>query len=269
MNQSRTAILRVLSIAAVLAVGVADLAAAGGGENPGGRERKTRPVLLHLKGMIDGSQVITIDHQSARWQHLHWGWPTSPVTLADVAWTPREQPILVNDGATRYLHQLVDFSSATMRVLKGRDLVALEVGDSDLRLVINDSLNGAAEYELVIAIDPLPAGKEILRVTAEIDGTDQLLVERRGALWSHRHWSAPSSVTVNGVAWDLEQSDYLPNRKKSTFLSRKVDFGSARIVSHSGRDTVSLEQVRKGLLLHFGDSPNGRARYEVVIALER
>ena len=228
-----------------------------------------RPVMLHLKGMIDGSEVIEITHEQAIWRHRHWGWPPAPVVLADVSWNPRQRPVLPNSGSTRFLHQLVDFSSAKMKVLRGRDLVALEILPAGLRLVINDTVNGAAEYELMIALRPLAAEKQVLRIVADIDGSDQLHINRHSAHWKHLHWSWPSSVKLNGVAWNPRESNVLVNRNGTAFLPRKVDLRSAQIVSQSGRDTIILEHVDDGLVVHFGDSPNGRARYEVVIALDK
>jgi hypothetical protein len=228
-----------------------------------------RPVVLHFKGIIDGSEVIEITHEQAVWRHLHWGWPPKPIVLADVSWDPRQRPVLPNRESTRFLHQLVDFSSAEMKVIKGRDLVALKILPAGLRLVINDTVNGAAEYELMIALQPLAAEKHVLRIVADIDGSDQLHINRNSAFWKHLHWSWPSSVKLNGVAWNPRESNVLVNRNGTAFLPRKVDLRSAQIVSQSGRDTIILEHVDDGLVVHFGDSPNGRARYEVVIALDK
>ena len=88
---------------------------------------------------------------------------------------------------------------------KLRWIAGLEILSVGLRLVIYDSLVGAAGYELLIPLKPLPVDKHVLWFVAEIDGTDQLFVDRRGAHWTHRYWDWPSTAQLNGVNWKPQE----------------------------------------------------------------
>ena len=43
-----------------------------------------------------------------------------------------------------------------------------------------------------------PAAKR-LEITANIDGSDELYITRRGFRWGHKHWDWPSDVRITGA----------------------------------------------------------------------
>jgi hypothetical protein len=62
---------------------------------------------LRIVADIDGSDVLYIDAQGARWVHRHWQ-PPEKVYLNKVAWVPQVSPTLKNEGPTRFLNGPVD-----------------------------------------------------------------------------------------------------------------------------------------------------------------
>ena len=59
--------------------------------------------VFHFKGLIDGSDRIVITHDGAWWQHVHWGWTDSAVTVNGVPWNPSERNYLTTTGAVAFL----------------------------------------------------------------------------------------------------------------------------------------------------------------------
>lgn len=222
-----------------------------------------KPVRLTFHGKIDGSEIIEISATHAHWIHRHWGWPGEAVFLNDVAWNPREQRSLDNTGRTRYLNRPVVFGSARLENMKGRDTVALDVRDDLVRVHISDTPNGADVYEFDIVFDPLPTPQS-LRIRADIDGSDTLIIDKHGARWIHRHWDWPKEVVLNQVHWNPRKDSKL--EYTGLHLQGAVDFAAARLTIHEARDLVALERSQDRITIHFADNPLGRADYDVVIA---
>lgn len=220
-----------------------------------------KPVRLAFHGTIDGSEVIEITSSHAHWTHRHWAWPGKAVVLNDVLWNPRKQRSLENSGKTKYLYQPVDFTSARLENVKGRDIVSLETGRDLLRVHICDSPNGAATYQFDIVFDP-PVVQQSLRIRADIDGSDRLVIDKSGIWWEHRHWQWPKEVVLGDVHWNPRKT---PTLDYSTVLSGPVDFSSAQISINQARDMVVLQRSNDRIVVDFADSPLGRADYDVTI----
>ena len=223
--------------------------------------RYPKPVRLSFHGKIDGSEVIEITPTHAHWTHRHWAWPSQPVVLNDALWNPRKQRSLENTGTTRFLFDAVDFASARLENVKGRDIVSLETGRDLVRVHICDSPNGADTYEFDIVFDPPPAPQS-LRIRADIDGSDRLLIDKTGIWWEHRHWEWPNEVTLGDVKWNPRKVRKL---EYSTALSGPVAFSSARMSINEARDMAVLQRGDDRIVVDFADSPLGRAVYDVTI----
>jgi hypothetical protein len=221
-----------------------------------------KPIRLTFHGKIDGSELIEISATHAHWQHRHWAWPNEPVYLNDVPWNPSEQQSLDNSGDTRYLFQPVVFASARLENVRGRDTVALEVGEDLVRVQICDSPNGADIYEFDVVFDP-PTLPQTLRIRADIDGSDRLIIDKTGARWEHRHWNWPTEVILGQVHWNPRKNPQL--EYASLRLFGAVDFSSAQLSVKQARDLVALDRNKDRLVLQFADSPLGRADYDVII----
>ena len=107
-----------------------------------------------------------------------------------------------------------------------------------------------------------------LVIAARVDGSDWVTINHQGASWKHGHWGWPKNVTIDGIDWDPHTLAEFPNSGSTAFLPLDVDFGSARVVSRSGRDVAALEKTDDGLTVIFSDSPNGSDNYSITIELK-
>lgn len=108
---------------------------------------------LTFEGPIDGSDRVVITPTEARWENVHWGTVRGVVLLNGIPWEPRVQPVLKNDGATRFLPPGVDLSKARLVFRSGRDFAGIEPGPDGLVLRFVDSPNGPASYKLVVEFE--------------------------------------------------------------------------------------------------------------------
>jgi hypothetical protein len=113
--------------------------------------------------------------------------------------------------------------------------------------------------------DDLSAYVKLIRISADVDGSERFVFTPRYVRDEHKFWSRPTGVTFNGEPWtDLDHSP--PGWQR---LSRHLDLSRAWIVKRQGRDVVALEQTEKGFDLYLCDSPNGSSYYDVTIAVPR
>jgi hypothetical protein len=87
---------------------------------------RTPEATLDIEGRIDGSDRIRLTNTEATWIHKYYGTPTS-FTLNDVAWNPSQQSTLANSGATQFLPDDIDLTTARLTKNAGRDLATLEI----------------------------------------------------------------------------------------------------------------------------------------------
>ena len=221
-------------------------------------------IFLHFRGKIDGSERIEVTQLAAIWEHVAWSPPKEGVTLNGVAWACKDSPVLLNRGETTFLSAPVDFSSATLEILKGRDTVAIEPNATGLTVFLCDSPNGSDDYEFRVHLEPARQ-PGVLRIVAKIDGSDELHISREGAKWIHKHWKTPSEISLNGVAWNPQAALELPNSGNTTFLSEQVRFSAGKVLAREGRGVVALEACPDHIVIRFADSPNGSAVYKLTI----
>lgn len=232
-------------------------------------------VVVKFQGQVDGTDRITIDANQATWEHVHWDMPPEPVKLNGVTWDPRENPTLKNQGETRFLPRAVDFSTAKLRRISGRDTVALETRKDAVVVHVSDTPFEAAPYEFEVVFRPKSARPEAkararsphatLKIAADIDGSDELHIDAKGARWVHHEWDWPTEVRLNDVVWKPEETPTLANTGATRFLDPAVDFATARVTKKEGRDTAVLEHTDGGVVIYFADSLLDRSPYEVVI----
>lgn len=135
---------------------------------------------LSFRGRIDGSEIIELSDTHAWWTHRNWGWPSQPVWLGQVQWNPKLKPFIENSGHTRYLPPGVDFSAARLVNVKARDKVTLEPGPRSARIHIVDTPNGGGQYQFDIVF-PVRVRRTSIHIRADIDGSDTLILTRKGA----------------------------------------------------------------------------------------
>jgi hypothetical protein len=148
-------------------------------------------------------------------------------------------------------------------------MVVLEREPEAITIHIDDTPVGAAVYRFEIVFQAVRPSVE-LRISARIDGSDEVRISNSGAEWVHRCWGWPQGqVRVNGVLWLPQAEDFLPNSGGTRFLPADVDFATAEVVSKVGRDLVALEKRSEGVSVHFADNPNGSDLYEIVLRIRR
>lgn len=232
--------------------------------------------VFHFKGIVDGSDRIVLNHQGAFWEHVNWDWPAGEVSVNDTKWNPREKNYLTTTGAVAFLPETFSLATARLEIMAGRDVVALERTAQALIIYLNDTPTGAAAYEFKIHFSPAPPRAKTtgpsrpatLKVAAVIDGSDTLRITKEAATWKHRAFQPAQHVTLNGISWNVRQTQTLLNAGTNTFLPAAVNFSSARIISRKGRDVATAWAEPDALLIQFADNPNGADSYELEIAFE-
>jgi hypothetical protein len=106
-----------------------------------------QPQLVRISATVDGSGRILFRKGKAVYEHKHWSRPL----LAYFDGTPWTDLGTTPASWADYSDQL-DLSKAWLVRRNGRDLIALETTPDGFDLYLNDSPNGAAHYEVTIAI---------------------------------------------------------------------------------------------------------------------
>ena len=118
-----------------------------------------------------------------------------------------------------FLPENYSLAAACLEIIEGRDVIALERTNSALVVYLDDTLPGATPYEFKIHFHPAAAkpaetrapSAATLKITAQIDGSDLLKITAQEAVWTHRTYGCPDAVSLNGVPWDLRQTNVLMN----------------------------------------------------------
>ncbi len=227
--------------------------------------------VFHFKGLIDGSDRIVITHEGAWWQHVHWGWPDSAVTVNGVPWNPSEKNYLTTTGAVAFLPKTYSLAAVNLEVIQGRDIVALERTNEALIVYLDDTPVGAAPYEFNIHFRPKiaepllasPSLSATLKIAARIDGSDLLKITAHEATWTHMAYGDPVAVSLNSSPWDMQQTNVIINAGTNQYLPAGVDFLTARIVNRQGRDLATMWADHDAVWVSFADNPNGDDPYEL------
>ena len=208
--------------------------------------------------------------------------PTNVGNFNGAAWDTQKQPKLsFNDPAT-FLPAGIKFANPEVSVLKGRGRVSLR-NESPQSVVVQfyDVDKFAADYEVVVRFRNLPwlltgtpqtpkaNARDVfsgdVRVTATIEGDDELQIYRDRAEWVHRAGGWPSSVKINGRDWEPEKNQRLANEGKTEFIPDWAMFAGASHWVLGGRGRVYFFIRPDHLALQFFDNENGSGVYDVVV----
>ena len=105
-----------------------------------------QPKMLRVAGTIDGSGRIVFTRYSVIYEHKHWSRPTN-MTFDGEPWD-----LLRTPESWGKLGEQLDLTKAWIVKRSGRDVIALEHTADGFDLYLCDSPNGAAFYEVIIAI---------------------------------------------------------------------------------------------------------------------
>jgi hypothetical protein len=278
---------------AIIAVGLAVLqdacltaqtnSAAQPGKNESAQAAPSKPRApeLAIKAVIDGRDELRVTREGCEWMHHEWGWPAN-VTLNGQAWNPQEQPKFKFDDPARFLPADARFTHPELIVKKARGRVTLRNESADAVVIqFHDMEIGSDEYEVAVRFRDLswlltgkprtpPANaRELftgdLRVTATVDGNDELRIYRDRAEWHHQANAWPTGVKINGHDWTPEQNPRLDNSGKTEFLPEWAMFaGASHFVLH-GRGRVNFFIQPDHLVLRFSDPDPGGDVYDVIV----
>jgi hypothetical protein len=226
----------------------------------------TMPIILDVKAIIAGSDVLNIGPDGAAWKHKAGEFPKD-IMVNGTLWDTDEKPIRNDIGLND-----ADLSTATVISRTGRETLGMERTKSGISVFFGDTTKIATPYEIQIGfarkIPAAPASKTlsssntiILDVSAEIDGSDVLTITPEGARWRHKIWGWPSDVMFNDVAWDVKANPLLTN----TGLAN-ADLATATVVARRGRDLVAMEKTDNGITIYFSDFMDSDAPYDIKIA---
>jgi hypothetical protein len=135
-----------------------------------------------------------------------------------------------------------------------------------LALIAGGCCAGRHEGYLVRRLDSRQISEaQILKISAEVDGSGFFEFTPVSASYHHLNWEPPTAVTFDGEPWaDLDQTP--PGWADN---GPRLDLSRAQIVERRGRDVIALEHTEVGFDLYLGDTPNGSDHYEVTIAIPR
>jgi hypothetical protein len=115
--------------------------------------RPSAVARLKIAAQVDGSDCIKITAREAVLEHKARLLPSN-LSINGLAWDVSQATVLKNEGATTFLPDGVDFSTARILSRKGRDL-ATAWGEKDALWVrFADNPNGSDAYEIEIAFGP-------------------------------------------------------------------------------------------------------------------
>jgi beta-lactamase regulating signal transducer with metallopeptidase domain len=117
----------------------------GAGQSPVAR--------LKIAAQVSGSDCIKITASEAILEHKTFRLP-SDVSINGRPWDVNQSCVLKNEGATRFLPDGVDFSTARIVSRQGRDLATAWSGTDALWVRFADNPNGSSPYEIDIAFGP-------------------------------------------------------------------------------------------------------------------
>jgi hypothetical protein len=114
----------------------------------------TGDAVLEIRATIDGSDQITVSRTGAVWEHADWNWPLSSISANGVEWNPRLKNHLAAPGAADLVPEAFSLSDATVEVVRGRGSVILENADDAVRVRLDDTQEGASEYDVKVHFRP-------------------------------------------------------------------------------------------------------------------
>jgi len=150
--------------------------------------------------------------------------------------------------------------------VKARDTVALEAGKNGIKIHLVDTPNGAAIYQFDVVFAAPPMKNEIW-ICGHIDGSEKLLLTKKAAHWTHKHWGWPKNVRIGNATWNPRENATLINKGKWTFPNTR-QMANARLVVREGRDLVSMNVTDEGIEILLVDNPLGGAKYDLSVSFE-
>ena len=110
----------------------------------------SRPKVLRLVALIDGTDDIELSNAQVKWVHVSWG-EAKDVQLNGARWDVARTPVLKNSqGVTQFLSRLPTFAHTSVRKIRGGGTVTVVAEVEKAVITIEDGGLGADTYELEV-----------------------------------------------------------------------------------------------------------------------
>lgn len=142
---------------------------------------------------------------------------------------------------------------------------------------LNATLYSAAQAELSAEVRYLAApslaragangapAEAVFHFRGQIDGSDRIIINHKGAVWEHVHWNWPSTVLINDSQWTPSERNFLTTTGAVAFLPDSYSLTAVNLEVIEGRDVIALERTNDALIAYLDDTPSGAAPYEFKI----
>jgi hypothetical protein len=145
-------------------------------------------VTIPFTGSIDGSDTIDVTPSLATWTTNYFGTPDS-VSFDGLAWNPQTQTTLASPAGMPFIPSDLSDYRVSIDKTSGRDQVAAETSGNDLMVHIDDTPNGADQYnfQVVLTKEPprVPTVQTLLHIHGTFDGSDRIIITNSGATLEH------------------------------------------------------------------------------------
>jgi hypothetical protein len=116
---------------------------------------------------------------------------------------------------------------------------------------------------ILLALFRTASATPIITFSGSVDGSGTLTVNSNSVSWSNLYFQTPSSVLINGNAWDPASQPTL-SLTGPLIPSDLSDYFASTTVT-SGRDLAVAEIVSNQVQIHFADTPNGADNYQLQV----
>jgi hypothetical protein len=227
-------------------------------------------VELHVQLIVDRIVYLTINNAEIRWQQPA-GKPTESVVVNGSTWDTQNHTSLVLPDGEAVFPPGVDLNSVQVKRITGGGSIVCEPSADKVIVAIADMSQRAQPYDFILrfSTSPPPSAPETgsspgrLEVSAEIDGSDELVITQNGATWNHLSWDPATKVSLNHIDWPLDKMPTLPNKGDTQFLEPDVDLSTVSIIERHGRGLVTARGYRDKVVVTFADPDSGSAPYEI------
>jgi hypothetical protein len=130
-------------------------------------------------------------------------------------------------------------------------------------------LTGRLRDDVAQKMSRIPSSPAQLKITAVIGGPNELHLYPHEARWIITRGSGPTDLKLNGISWDVQESNRLPNAGATRYLPEGVNLASGRLNVNKWRGRIGLRVEPHHIVLWLIDGFAGMGDFDVVIEFSR
>jgi hypothetical protein len=108
------------------------------------------PIYVDVSADVDGSDVMTISADGARWNHREARWATN-IKVNDQSWDPQSAPLFTSPDISA-----ADLNSAKVEERSGRGVILVEKNPQSVTIYFADGKPGAGPYHVKLRFNRKP-----------------------------------------------------------------------------------------------------------------